>query len=596
MSAISEKSNDTFRELEEKRDKIKEERNTDTRKRGGDNIKLERVKMPEFDGNIRDYPRFKSDFKKQVLPNINDEDSAAYVLTSCLRGKPLDIVRNVSDDLSDIWERLDEVYGRTSTLADVVMNDIRRLRIVNEDDDRRFIELVDTLESGYRDLKRVNIQSEIANTTTVSLVEEKLPKSIKREWSKLVNENKADIEGAEKFPKLLEFLKIKKRAIEYETADLRAGVLHTRGSLNYGDGASFSPANRCLLHNAEKHSTESCRAFLGMTVEDRYKLLSEKRACWNCLKMGHRASTCWSEKRCSEENCGKLHHVTLHQVAEGETLHQIGMRSSPCLLQIMAIPTATNSNKPVNVVWDGGANLSMITFRKAKELCLKGKPTTLSITKVGGTTDTTPSLVYSLPLLAIDGSLHAVQVFGIDEISREIKPVDTKCVTPLFTNVHERDIGRPTGSVDVLIGIENAALHPTRQQINGNLILMKNQFGLCLGGSHPLLQEFTTQDIDSVFVIHHASVKLDDFFETEGLGVECNLRCGGCKCGECATGSRSFSIREEHELKLIENGLDFKGSYWEASYPWIKDPNTLHDNRIAAEGMLKSTERRLLRE
>ena len=33
-------------------------------------LQLEKVKMPLFTGEIRDYPRFKTDFGKQVMPTI----------------------------------------------------------------------------------------------------------------------------------------------------------------------------------------------------------------------------------------------------------------------------------------------------------------------------------------------------------------------------------------------------------------------------------------------------------------------------------------------------------------------------------------------
>ena len=51
-------------------------------------IKCPRLKMPSFNGNIRDYPCFKGDFKKQVMPNIRGEGAAAYNLRSCPGNRP----------------------------------------------------------------------------------------------------------------------------------------------------------------------------------------------------------------------------------------------------------------------------------------------------------------------------------------------------------------------------------------------------------------------------------------------------------------------------------------------------------------------------
>ena len=43
----------------------------ESKKRSG--IGLERIKMPIFAGNIRDYPRFKADIIQQVLPDFKND-------------------------------------------------------------------------------------------------------------------------------------------------------------------------------------------------------------------------------------------------------------------------------------------------------------------------------------------------------------------------------------------------------------------------------------------------------------------------------------------------------------------------------------------
>ena len=49
-------------------------------------------------------------------------------------------------------------------------------------------------------------------------------------------------------------------------------------------------------------------------------------------------------------------------------------------------------------------------------------------------------------------------------------------------------------------------------------------------------------------------------------------------------------------MKLIEQGLFFKGDHWEVCYPWIKDPYQLPNNKNTAFAILKSTERRLMQD
>ncbi len=91
----------------------------------------------------------------------------------------------------------------------------------------------------------------------------------------------------------------------------------------------------------------------------------------------------------------------------------------------------------------------------------------------------------------------------------------------------------------------------------------------------------------------HTQIK--EFFTVEYLGTECSPRCGGCRCGKCAVCNGNYSIKEERELVLIEEGLlyNVEKIEWSAKFPCIKDPKLLQNNVSAAVARLNSTERRL---
>ena len=73
-----------------------------------------------------------------------------------------------------------------------------------------------------------------------------------------------------------------------------------------------------------------------------------------------------------------------------------------------------------------------------------------------------------------------------------------------------------------------------------------------------------------------------------------NCKCS--KCSKCLIGSKSYSLKEEREMHLIEKGLSFHADHWEAIYPWRKDPHSLPDNYDFALKTLISTENRLKRD
>ena len=52
---------------------------------------------------------------------------------------------------------------------------------------------------------------------------------------------------------------------------------------------------------------------------------------------------------------------------------------------------------------------------------------------------------------------------------------------------------------------------------------------------------------------------------------------------KCTVGGKPYTLKEEEELYMIEKGLVHKGANRETSYPWIRDPKDLPDNRVATE-------------
>ena len=167
-------------------------------------------------------------------------------------------------------------------------------------------------------------------------------------------------------------------------------------------------------------------------------------------------------------------------------------------------------------------------------------------------------------------------------------------IVQLFKNISEEDISRPSGTIDVLIFYEYAAYHPQNEQTSGHLLLLKNRFGRCIGGTHPFIKERTRNHMLDHKSVNTAIVQVEDFYNIENLGSGCSPRCSGCKCGKCSLGAQNFTIKEEKELHLIESKLEYnkEEKRWITEYLWIRDPVELPDNKRAAMGMLISTEKR----
>ena len=94
-------------------------------------------------------------------------------------------------------------------------------------------------------------------------------------------------------------------------------------------------------------------------------------------------------------------------------------------------------------------------------------------------------------MLLIDKQGHVVEfeAYGIERIASDIESVKINDIVHLFKNVTKGEIERLSGPVDILIGYEYAAYHPEREQNIGHLVLLRNRFERCIGGTHPLLKE-----------------------------------------------------------------------------------------------------------
>ena len=102
-----------------------------------------------------------------------------------------------------------------------MMADIKELSN-NTDDPSEILHGIKVIERAHRDLKSRGLEKEINNSTIISMIEQKLPAQIEKEWIKIVTGEKRSELSENKFPALLELLLQLKERIEYRSATLRA--------------------------------------------------------------------------------------------------------------------------------------------------------------------------------------------------------------------------------------------------------------------------------------------------------------------------------------------------------------------------------------
>ena len=255
-------------------------------------VKTEKMKNPTFSGNIRLFARFKSNFQKIMVPDHPDKDHQAYIIkTSCLQGESKKLVENV-DDIDKIWQRLENRYGSTTEIVNVVIKGIQQFQF-SMNQDQSLVSLVDELDKGVQDLTAIGAKHELANAYTVNILQNKLPYQVLTRW--LVKEredsdddNRSDDnasttssdskDSTRTFDKMFKFLLkerknaermllIKNKIEKPQPPQTPSNRRDTSGAVNgVGDtGAGFkkiiNPNNKCLVHPNASHLTRKCHAF-----------------------------------------------------------------------------------------------------------------------------------------------------------------------------------------------------------------------------------------------------------------------------------------------------------------------------------------------
>ena len=114
-------------------------------------IKLEKVRFRQFSGDIRQYPKFKAEFKKHLQPLCNSNE-IAFVLRSHLSDSIYYDIENLGDDIDKIWERLDRKYGDKGKLVDSIMSDIRNMNKCIDGEESHILKFINIVEKADIDL------------------------------------------------------------------------------------------------------------------------------------------------------------------------------------------------------------------------------------------------------------------------------------------------------------------------------------------------------------------------------------------------------------------------------------------------------------
>lgn len=369
-------------------------------------VKLKKFEPPKFEGNLRDYPTFKEDYRNLVTSVYGTDP---YALKMCLGGEALQAIKGSEGDYDEMFQRLDDKFGNSRKIVDSVVSDLKSLKKISDGDAKGFIKMVDQVEQCWLDLKKVNLSNELNTANVVSHVEKILPPLQKREW--VIKADEITV-TSNLFPELLKFLQKERKVLEYMNSNIRnsgsdKATVHSVNSTVENDtesdlvklvkkmgeeqqvknkefescivnltemvkGVSHKAESKgggCLLHNSTGHDITDCYKFKGCNSKDRFEMVKSNGICFRCLRGYHPARSCKVGKLCDvsiagQGLCNRNHHPLLHpDKLEGSFHNAVSEKAFTTLLNISTLDC---KNQPVTVLWDSGSDISLITHSAAK--------------------------------------------------------------------------------------------------------------------------------------------------------------------------------------------------------------------------------------
>ena len=579
-----------------------------------DILKIKRVELPTFDGEMRAYPMFKRDFENVVIKSGGyDEECISHLLRNqCLAGEPKTLVRNM-EKLDEIWKLLDDKYEDRAEVIDQIQRQIDQLRFLEDGDYAGVVKLVDIVERARLDLLAIKGHQTLTGPDTVRKILSKCPRSLKEEIARELTK----VEPEEEFEKMIAVLVERRKdcqRLARVSNDTRAKSGKMKAAVNVAESKPNDPGGggkkpwKCAAPGCkykQKHFFSECRAFKKLTNNEKGQVVVDKKLCVLCFG-GHNVSTCTKKttgwKTCDVGGCGKWHSRSLHgATTPGLVLltleKNVFSNSGQTLLLIQSVPTT--SGLAATTLWDTGSATNLVTFDFARQAELQGTECQFELTGIGEKRTTYKTKLFSLTLINNLGEEKRINAFGIEKIMAETEDCDIQHLAAML-GVQAEAVNRPVGPMDLLIGVCEVDLLPVRVRVVDKLALYSSSFGsgYVVGGSSGDSVHGLNEHAQQAAHAAGRVVKTIDFLSAEAHGVEVPRRCRNCRgCKECGMRVGQLTWTENMELSHIERGLslDVDKKRWTAEYPFKSDPSKLADNYYQAYACLGSLERRLIR-
>ena len=272
-------------------------------------MKLPKTDLRKFSGDVLDWPEFWDIFRVAVHDNPEIPSVQKFVyLKSLLTSKAAGYVANIKTEEANYdvaVQRLQSRYGKDEVQRNRLMSKLADMKPLKQSN-KAMRDAVDELCATVGALQVQGVTPEQYGAFLMPLIESKLPKDWRLEWAR----EKAGLAKDDvTFSKLLDFmereLEIRESANPSDEKNQSTKQQPmAKGKTPLATGSGLMAKHVTCTFCKGPHSPSDCP--VPMSVEARFYKVREAKACFRCVRSGHRMATCRLRKPCQ---CGRGSHI-----------------------------------------------------------------------------------------------------------------------------------------------------------------------------------------------------------------------------------------------------------------------------------------------
>lgn len=280
---------------------------------GYDRVRLPKINLQIFDGDIDDWLSFRDLFTSLIHSNTDlPEVEKLHYLKGCLQGEPkslIDPLKITKTNYQIAWDMLMQRYNNSKQLRKRQIQSIFMLPTLANETVSGLHALLDGFERIVKNLDQVVEPKDYRDLLLIQILTARLDSVTRRGWEEFASTKEEEI-----LADLTNFLRRRVQMLESlpcKLVELKGSNQHQQFSKRTENTKmSYStvqtPGGRCFTCD-ESHLLYQCPVFQRLGVSERINLLRTHSLCRNCFRVGHRARHCRSKNSC--RNCMGRHHT-----------------------------------------------------------------------------------------------------------------------------------------------------------------------------------------------------------------------------------------------------------------------------------------------